>query len=110
MYFVFRFLNKYGRVLFVGDAISKEEIQTYLNDKNWLSEEQHEQIDKIEFIECSSPYEMDALRDYLTCLWRPPFNTVFEQEFPFAIATNEISWQDIADKNDRRIILCFPRR
>lgn len=74
---VYRFLNKYNEIIYVGKA---KNLKNRLSNHNHLPKECYKERDRIEFICLNNEFDMDLAERYFITKINPKYNTVLNKK------------------------------
>lgn len=75
-YYIYRFLDKNNKIVYVGKTVSlKKRLKSHFNINGGnLSEEQYSKVEKIEYLITKNRIDMDIKELYYINKWKPKFN------------------------------------
>ena len=92
-FYVYRFLDKNNRVIYVGKTINiNNRMQGHILKANDLYEELYKNIHKIEYSEVPSNYHMDIYEIHYICKYKPKYNIQFASDNTDLFDLPELEW------------------
>lgn len=91
MYYVYRFLDKSGDVIYVGRTENlKNRIKQHFSSSGHLSGECYDKVDVIEYTTFNTKPEMDIYEIYYINKWKPKYNTMDKHDVDMKLELNSV--------------------
>lgn len=107
LYYVYRFLNKDLKVIYVGRTNSMDKrMYQHFRQKGNLPAEGYESVHRVDFIECKTHNDMKIKELYYIGKYRPTYNR--QENYDVSIGLNELEdvWVSFIQNAEHKKIFC----